>query len=112
MPEGGGPAIAFMVAFMMVYDTISTTNSSPQTTEINASVRAESLMKWVKLGLAQAAVIAAIAIAMEQGQRSRQVAIGSGAGLAIGFLWVQYVHAKNAGLSSNAPGTETPGGWG
>jgi hypothetical protein len=30
-----------------------------------------------------------------------------GGGLAIALLWCQYVHARNAGLQSDEPATET-----
>jgi hypothetical protein len=91
----------------VVYDVISATNSSPQTTEINAAARAETLMKWVNLGLAQAALFVSIgAIAEPPGKKWRPLI---GGGLAMVLLYAQYVHARNAGLQSAAPGTETYG---
>ena len=89
----------------VVYDVISATNSSPQTTEINARARAETLMKWVKLGLAQAALFVAIGVAAEPpGKRWRPLI---GGGLAMALLWAQYVHARNAGMQSAEPPTES-----
>lgn len=108
MEFGVNAATKFMIAFMLVYDTMSTTNSSPQTTEINASVRAESLMKWVKLGLVQADAIAIIAAIIDD----EHWPIVAGAGIATILLWVQYVHAKDSGLADGKPGTEVPGGIG
>lgn len=108
MHENGGPAIKVAVYAALTYDIISATNSSPQTTEINASVRADSLMKWVKLGLAQAALFATLGIILDK--ERWPPALGSGlAGL---LLWIQYVHAKNAGLEKPGPKTEVPGGFG
>src|SRR6516165_9798436 len=49
----------------LMYDVISATNSSPQTTEINARTRAETLMKWVHLGLAQGALFVVLGAAIE-----------------------------------------------
>ena len=56
----GSPAVVVAVYAALTYDIISATNSSPQTTEINAASRAPTLMKWVKVGLAQAALFAVI----------------------------------------------------
>jgi|SRR5215469_14980886 len=101
------PVIIIAVYAALTYDIISATNSSPQTTEINAATRAETLMKWVVIGLLQAALFAGIGIAVS-------IKIGKpwwppalGAGLAGGLLWIQYVHAKNSGLQNPGPGTET-----
>lgn len=91
----------------LTYDVISATNSSPQTTEINAAARADTLMKWVKLGLAQAALFGTIGVIVSArtGQPWWPPAIGTG--LAGGMLWLQYVHAKNSGLANGGPVTET-----
>lgn len=103
-----GPAVAIYAA--VVYDVISATNSSPQTTEINAKARASTLLKWVKLGLAQAALFIGIAtIAEPAGKKWRPLL---GGGLAGVLLWGQYVHARNAGLASEEPGTEQYGSTG
>lgn len=96
--------IAFLVAAGIVYEIIAAACSSPQTTEINASSRAGTLMKWVHIGLAQAAVFIIVAAAIDRAHAS---AILSGGILAGGLMYMQYVHAKNAGLANDAPGTET-----
>jgi hypothetical protein len=105
-PTNPSDAITFGIFAALTYDVISTTNSSPQTTELNAKARAETLMKWVKLGLAQAALFAGIGVAIEikQGHSWWPPALGSG--LAGILLWVQYVHAKESGIKSIEPGTE------
>jgi hypothetical protein len=105
----GGPAIKVAVYAALTYDIISATNSSPQTTEINAAVRAETLMKWVKIGLLQAAGFAIIGVVLDK--QRWPPALGSG--LAGVLLWIQYVHAKNAGLATtDQPGTEQYGNIG
>ena len=109
MPEGGygnGSAAEVAIFAALTYDIISATNSSPQTTEINAATRAETLMKWVKIGLAQAAVFAAIGIAIEYRLKRPIWPPLLGAGLAGALLWMQYVHAKESGLRSPGPMTE------
>jgi hypothetical protein len=105
MDGNGSSAAAITVAIYaaLTYDIISATNSSPQTTEINAGARAETLMKWVKLGLAQAALFAAMGVALDK--RRWPPLLGSG--IAGGLLWLQYVHARDAGLASSEPGTES-----
>jgi len=106
-PGNGGDAAVIGIYAAVVYDVISATNSSPQTTEINAKARADSLMKWVKLGLAQAALFVIVGMLAEApGKRWRPLA---GGGTAAVLLWFQYAHAKKAGLASSEPGTESYG---
>lgn len=109
MPANGAvgtPAVTVAVYAALTYDVISATNSSPQTTEINAAKRADTLMKWVVIGLGQAVIFAGIGIWLEfkAGRDIWPPLLGSG--LAGGMLWVQYVHAKNAGLANPGPSTE------
>lgn len=99
---GAGAAIAFMVSAGLVYEIIAAACSSPQTTEINAGARSETLMKWVYLGLAQAALFVGIAAYLSDEPK----AVVTGGALAASLLMVQYQHAKTAGLASSAPGTE------
>lgn len=101
---GNGNGVAFIVSAGVVYEIIAACCSSPQTTEINASSRADTLMKWVKLGIIQSALFIGIAAAIDEKRRASILAGGITAGA---LLYVQYVHAKNAGLSSIEPGTET-----
>jgi len=95
--------VAFLVSAGIVYEIVAAACSSPQTTEINARTRAETLMKWVWLGLGQAALFVIVAAWID---RQHRAAILAG-GFTAGFLMCgQYVHAKNAGLASCEPGTE------
>lgn len=110
--NGTYKGIALMVAAALTYDTMSAVTSSPQTTEINASLRAESLMKWVNLGLGQAAIFVVLAAVVSKQESEPAWPILLGGGLAGGMLYAQYVHAKNVGLSDGKPGTEIPGGFG
>lgn len=97
-----GDGIAFMVSAGLVYEIVAACCSSPQTAEINADKRAATLMKWVKLGLVQAAVFVAVATLIDK-KRWPTVLGGSLAGT---LMWVQYAHAKRAGLASAESGTE------
>lgn len=97
-------AIAFLVAAGIMYEIVAAACSSPQTAEINADKRAKTLMKWVYLGLAQGALFILIAAWIDK-KRSRPTLLGGG--LAGALLAVQYVYAKNSGLKSPGPGTES-----
>lgn len=101
---GGGNGIAFLVSAGIVYEIIAAACSSPQTTEINASSRAGTLMKWVYMGLIQAGVFVMAAAAFDPQHRRPIIAGGVAAAI---LMWAQYVHAREAGLKSNAPGTES-----
>ena len=98
-----GNGTAFLVAGGIVYEIIAANCSSPQTTELNASTRADTLMKWVHLGAGQAVLFLAAAMVMDEKHR---VAIAAGGGLAIALMYGLYTHAKASGLKSDLPGTE------
>lgn len=99
----GSWAIEFMVAAGLVFEIIAAACSSPQTTEINASTRADTLMKWVLIGMAMSAVFIAIAAAMSKDKWPPVM----GGGLAGGMLWMAYAHAKSSGLKNGGPSTES-----
>jgi hypothetical protein len=101
---GGSDGIAFLVSAGIVYEIIAAACSSPQTTEINASARADTLMKWVHIGLVQASGFIAAAAYFDERHRT---AILAGGIIAGGLMYGQYAHAKRAGLASGAPPTET-----
>jgi hypothetical protein len=101
---GAGNGIAFLVSAGIVYEIIAANCSSPQTTELNADKRAGTLMKWVNLGLGQAALFVAAAAIFDPGHRG---AILAGGILAGAVMFHLYGHAKRAGLASSAPGTES-----
>ena len=96
--------IAFIVSAGIVYEIIAAACSSPQTTEINAGSRAKTLMKWVYIGLAQSALFIAAAAMFDKAHRVPIVAGGTAAGV---LMWLQYYHAREAGLQSSEPGTES-----
>lgn len=109
MAEFGGDSVAVKVAVYaaLTYDIISATNSSPQTTEINAARRASTLMKWVYIGLAQALLFAALGYYFERKQGNPGWPPVMGVMIAASLLWFQYDHAKRAGLyAAGMPGTE------
>jgi hypothetical protein len=99
-------SVKIAVYATLMYDVISATNSSPQTTEINAAKRADTLMKWVKLGLLQGFLFVGIGAWVEHKTGGDPLAPVVGGGLAAALLWAQYVHARNSGLAKAGPGTE------
>lgn len=100
---GGGFGVPFLVAGGLVYEIIAFACSSPQTAEINISKRAGTLMKWVHLGQALAAVTIAFAAYIDPAHRK---AILAGGVFAMASAEGFYMHAKQAGLSK-ASGYET-----
>lgn len=102
---GRGNGIALLVSGGVVYEIIAAACSSPQTTEINASSRADTLMKWVYIGLGQAALFVALAAYFDR-EHAKPIILGGT--LAAGLLLAQYMHAKDAGMKNkHLPGTES-----
>ena len=104
-PGPNTAAITVAIYAALTYDIISATNSSPQTTEINAKARADTLMKWVNVGLAQAAGFILLGVLLDA-RRWPPLLGGGAAGV---LLYCQYVHARNSGLASSEPATESYG---
>src|SRR5271155_4083035 len=104
--DGAGDGIAFLVSAGIVYEIIAAACSSPQTTEINAGQRAGTLMKWVHIGIAQAALFVAVAAYFDKAHRKEIIAGGTTAGV---LMYAQYWHARDAGMKSSKPGTESTG---
>jgi hypothetical protein len=99
----GNRSVEFMVAAGLVFEVIAAACSSPQTTELNASARAETLMKWVMIGMAMSAVFVLIAAGMSREKWPPLL----GGGLAGAMMWMAYSHAKAAGLKNGGPTTES-----
>lgn len=95
--------VAFLVSAGVVFEIIAAFCSSPQTAEINADQRAETLMKWVWLGLLTSALFVGIGMGFTE-KRQKPVLIGGA--LAGAVLGAAYVYAKHSGLKSGKPGTE------
>lgn len=105
----GSTALTIGVFGALTYDVIAAACSSPQTTEINAAARADTLMKWVYIGIAQAAIFTAIGVAAERAEGHSPWPPLLGFGLAAGLMWGSYAHAKSAGLANGGPTTEVYG---
>lgn len=96
--------IAFLVSAGVMFEIMAAACSSPQTTELNAKARSATLMKWVNIGVGQAAVFILIAAMFDPNHR---VPILTGGALAAVLMYVQYIHARNAGLANPGAPTET-----
>ena len=95
--------LAFLVSAGVVYEIMAAACSSPQTTELNAGARADTLMKWVNIGIAQSVLFVGIAVIYDTKQAG---AILTGAALAMALQYGLYLYAKQSGLASDEPGTE------
>ncbi len=95
--------VPFMVGAGLVYEIIAAACSSPQTAEINASSRADTLMKWVHIGLVQSAGFIGVAALVD---RKHAPAIIAGGLSAAVIMYGSYLHALAKGLASDEPGTE------
>lgn len=102
MQDGKTWAILIGVWATFALDVYGSLNSSPQTTEINATARADSLMKWVYI--ADVVALSGGAIGAYLGKSAIPFIATGGVVLGMHLL---YTHAKNAGLASDAPGTES-----
>jgi hypothetical protein len=102
---GRGSGVAMLVAAGIVYEIIAAACSSPQTTEINADKRADTLMKWVYIGEVQAAIFVLTAAYCDP-QYAKEYVIG---GVAAGALMHgSYLYARKCGLQTlYLPGTES-----
>jgi uncharacterized membrane protein len=106
MPESlgsGSTGVAFLVSAGIVYEIVAAACSSPQTCEINAGKRAPTLMKWVHIGIGQAAIFVLAAAIVDKKNSQAILAGGIVAGV---LMYAQYVHARTAGLRSPEEGTE------
>lgn len=99
----GGSAVKVAVYAALMYDIISATNSSPQTTEINAQKRASTLMKWVHLGLLQGVLFVGIGMYLDDERWPPLL----GGGLAAFLLYLQYQYALQQGTQNPGPSTES-----
>lgn len=102
--EGNGTSVAILVGVWATFalDVFGSLTSSPQTTEINAASRADTLMKWVRLAAAVAVAggLTAAVVSRKVWPLLATVAIAAG-------MYMLYRHARNSGLASPEPGTES-----
>jgi hypothetical protein len=101
--DGNRRTWAILVAVYATFalDVFSTFTSSPQTTEINAVARADTLMRWVKIGVGVALLGGVV------GSYSSRSAIPLVATSTVAVsMYYLYDHAKKRGLEQGGPPTE------
>lgn len=96
-------AVSFGVYADLAANMYSATNSSPQTTELFAGERSETLWKYVKVGHAQALFFGVVGSMLD---RSLWPLLGT---LSIGgIMHAMYTHALKAGNGMKPPSNATP----
>lgn len=105
----GGDGIAFLVSYEVVAAIIAKACSSPQTVHLNAGKRAETLMLWVSIGIAESVAVVAIAAWADSRApgKNHTGAIIWGGMLAMLVTLGEYKYAERRGLAEGGPGTET-----
>ena len=102
----GSWGIVFLVSAGIVAEIVAKACSSPQTTELNADSRAPTLMKWVNIGMIEAAFFVAAAAYLDRAHRVPIILGGVAEGV---ITYAEYLHGKASGLASGEPGTEQSG---
>jgi uncharacterized protein YcfL len=104
----GGDGVAFVVSYGVVAEIIAKACSSPQTVHLNAGKRAETLMLWVNIGVAESIAVIAIAAWVDSKVpgKNHTAAIVWGGALAIAVTYAEYWYAKKRGLNERGPTTE------
>jgi hypothetical protein len=101
---GTSVGIAFLIGAASVAEFVAKDVSSPQTVHLNAKKRAPTLMRWVHIGMAEAAFFTLIAAMID---RKHAAAFVAGAVLEMGITEAQYLWARNLGLQeTDLPPTE------
>lgn len=98
MENASGSLVAILVGVWATFalDVFSTLNSSPQTTELFAEDREDSLMHWVIIGTAVGVGGGAIASAVSR----KPWPLIATAGVSLGMYWM-YCHAVKRGTNGN-----------
>lgn len=87
----------------LAYNTYSATNSSPQTTELFAGDRSDTLMKYVMIGHAQAIGIGIVGSLLAKKWWPIIGTVGVGV-----IMHGMYTHAVNAGQAQAPPANASP----
>ena len=100
--SAGSAGFGFLLGGGIVYEIVAANVSSPQTTQLNP-IRAETLMQWVHLGLAQSVLFVGAAALIDR--RYARPIIAGGV-LAMVLMEGLYLYAKRSGQSKSGPPTE------
>lgn len=105
--RSAGNGIALLVGATAMADIVAKTCSSPQTLEVNANKRADTLWKWVNTGTIEGLAIVGIAALVDK-QYAKFIILGGVIEATV--TYAEYAYGKKAGLASSEPGTEEYGG--
>lgn len=94
---------AFLTGAIVMATFTAALCSSPQTAEINADKRADTLMKWVNIGIVTGGSVCIIAAVMDPAHAKPILGGGIVAGVA---MYAFYAHAKASGLANPGEPTE------
>jgi uncharacterized membrane protein YkvI len=101
MNKGFSLAALIGIYAALIFDVFSSTNSSPQTTELFASERATSLWRWVKIGAIVSVAFIALAVYIEwrDKESDKNTWLGPliGGMIALVIMMVMYGYALKAG---------------
>jgi hypothetical protein len=115
MNKGFGLAALIGIYAALVLDVFSSTNSSPQTTELFASERAGSLWRWVKLGaiVSVAFVILAAYIEYRDKTTGDRTWLGPiiGGTVALLIMMAMYSHALKMGGGAKPTNQSPVASW-
>ncbi len=105
MPAQTGATAAILVGVWGTFalDVFSTLNSSPQTTELFANDREDSLMHWVVIGSGVALAGGAYGAVL-----SKTAWPLIGAAIVTAGMYAAYIHAVRRGKGQQAPASSTP----
>lgn len=98
---GASPMLKVAVCAELVYQVNGSNMSSPQTAELNAHARANTIDKWVTLTNWE---VSAWLVFLSILDRSLWPILGGG--MALVGMAAKYKYAINCGLNSSEPGTE------
>jgi uncharacterized membrane protein len=98
-------AALFGIYAALIFDIFSSLTSSPQTTELFAKERADTLWHWVRIGAFVSLIFIAFGawLAHKEGKDYRAPILGGMVALAL--MWYLYSHALKKGGGSK-PGNE------
>lgn len=87
----------------LILDIFSTTNSSPQTTELFAKARSDTLWKWVKIGAVMSVLFMVLGATLAKREGNSFWAPIAGGGIALIIMFALYSHALASGGGSKIP---------
>lgn len=99
----GSRGFAFILGAASVAEFIAKDVSSPQTVHLNAQKRAETLMRWVHVGMLESAFFVGITAMLD---RKHAAAFIAGGALEMIVTECEYLYARNLGLQQGGATTE------